>query len=89
MAVTAHTVGVDSAAQTKLLFGLSDALGLGAFLTGLATFAFGGFLTGPPAMNGSARGTALIMFLVGAPAQLVASRLARRGSVRAWFVWAG
>ena len=89
MAVTAHTVGVDSAAETKLLFGLSDGLGVGAFLTGLATYAFGGSLTGPPAMNGSARGTTLIMFLVGAPALLVSSRLARRGSVRAWFVWAG
>jgi hypothetical protein len=40
-------------------------------------------LNGPPVMNGSARGTGLIMAIVGTPALLAATWLAARGSWRA------
>jgi hypothetical protein len=48
-----------------------------------------GVLHGPPAMNGSARGTAIVMLAVSLPALLVAAALARRGSGRARIVWLG
>jgi hypothetical protein len=48
-----------------------------------------GVLRGPAAMNGSARGTALVMLVVGVPL-LVGSMLAAcRGSVRALPLWLG
>lgn len=50
---------------------------------------FGDFLVGPPVMNGSARGTALMMVLVGAPALVVSGQRTLRGSSRSVFVWAG
>jgi hypothetical protein len=68
---------------------LSDSVALAAFAAGFVTYAFGGFLVGPPVMNGSARGTALVMFLVGAPSLLVSGRRAHNGSTRALLVWAG
>ena len=40
-------------------------------------------------MNGSARGTALVMLVVGIPVLLVAMVLAARGSLRAQVVWLG
>ena len=46
-------------------------------------------LTGPPAMNGSAKGTALVVGLGGAPALAIAYRRARRGSLAALTVAAG
>jgi hypothetical protein len=68
---------------------LSNSLAMAAFAAGFVTYAFGGLLVGPPVMNGSARGTALMMFLVGAPALFVSGRRAVGGSTRAQFVWAG
>jgi hypothetical protein len=40
-------------------------------------------------MNGSARGTAIVMLAVSLPALVVAAALARRGSLRARIVWLG
>ncbi len=67
---------------------LSDTLAVLVLAAGCLTF-FGDFLVGPPVMNGSARGTALLMFLVGAPTLLLAGHRASNGSVRWFLVWAG
>lgn len=48
-----------------------------------------GILRGPAVMNGSARGTALVMLLVGVPLLLASIFMARRGSARALPVWFG
>lgn len=53
-----------------------------------ATALLDGLLHGPAAMNGSARGTALVMFLV-APVVAGAAAAARRGSARAVPLWIG
>ena len=54
-----------------------------------ATFFVPGVLRGPAVMNGSARGTALVMLVVGVPALLLSTYLASRGSLRARIVWLG
>ena len=46
-------------------------------------------LTGPAAMTGSARGTALVLLFVTTPVLAVAIPLTRRGSTRAAVVWLG
>lgn len=48
-----------------------------------------GLLRGPAVMNGSARGTALVMLLGGVPVLVAGLLLARRGSVRALALWIG
>jgi hypothetical protein len=83
---------LESVAETSVrrwATGLSIALAVCAAATGLVLFAFGGVLRGAPVMNGSARGTALVMAVVGVPVLVVALVLARRGSARALFVWLG
>ena len=67
---------------------LSVALAVVALAAGGLTF-FGDFLVGPEVMQGSARGTALMMFLVAAPALLLAAQRTRQGSTRWLFVWGG
>ncbi len=69
--------------------GLSAALAAVAALTCALTLFVPGVLTGPPAMNGSARGTALVALVVAVPVLVTAMVLARRGSVRAVPVWIG
>src|SRR5689334_6899461 len=49
----------------------------------------GGVLHGPPVMNGSARGTALVMVTVALPAFVAGVVAAGRGSVRGWAVLLG
>lgn len=46
-------------------------------------------LNGPAVMNGSARGTALVMLVAGLPALAAAAELAGRGSRRSVIVWLG
>ncbi len=48
-----------------------------------------GVLRGPAVMNGSARGTALVALVVGAPVLTAAIVLTQRGSARAIAVWIG
>jgi hypothetical protein len=69
--------------------GLSGALALAALAAALPTVLLDGVLHGPPAMNGSARGTALVMAALGVPLLLVAQAATRRGSTRALPVWLG
>jgi hypothetical protein len=54
-----------------------------------ATFFVPGILRGTAVMNGSARGTALVMLLVAVPTLLGGAVRARRGSTRGLFAWLG
>lgn len=69
--------------------GLSLALAICAAAAAALTFVFGGELAGTPVMNGSCRGTALVMLVASVPVLLVSMARARRGSARAVFVWFG
>lgn len=53
------------------------------------TFFVPNVLLGPAVMNGSARGTALIVLVLGVPILLIAMRAAVRGSVSAVIAWLG
>ena len=68
---------------------LAEPLALVTVAAALATLLVPDLLTGTAVMNGSARGTALVALVVGAPALTLAARLARRGSVRALAVTTG
>ena len=72
-----------------LAYALSGSLALvAAVAAGLTAFA-PGILTGPPVMNGSARGTALVTLFLGVPALLAGMASAARGWDRAPLVWLG
>jgi hypothetical protein len=64
------------------------ALGVMAAAAGVITFFVPDILRGTPAMNGSARGTGLVVLAV-VPILLTAMIIARRGSDRAVIVWLG
>jgi len=68
---------------------LSGALILVISVAAGLTFITDGILSGTAAMNGSARGTALVFLVVTAPTMVGAMILAARGSVRAVVVWLG
>lgn len=76
-------------ALTPTTYWLSAALALVAIVAGVATFAVPNLLRGPAVMNGSARGTALVIFTVAVPALIIAVFEASRGSLRAVIVWVG
>jgi hypothetical protein len=79
----ARSAATDLAA-TRLTIALAVAVVAGAGGTLVP-----GAVHGTAVMNGSARGTALVMLAVSVPAVLVAAALARRGSARARVVWLG
>jgi len=58
-------------------------------VVGAATFFVPSVLRGPAAMNGSARGTALVVLVLGVPLTAVALAWARRGSAGAVLGWLG
>jgi hypothetical protein len=68
---------------------LSIALALVATAAAALTLLFPAVLTGPPAMNGSARGTALVTLVLAVPALLAGLGGTARGSVRMSIVWIG
>jgi hypothetical protein len=68
---------------------LSGALLLAISVAAGLTFFSDGTLSGTAAMNGSARGTALVFLVVTTPAMVAGMILAGRGSVRAIVVWLG
>jgi hypothetical protein len=68
---------------------LGLALAVVAVAAGIPTAVDGGILTGPAAMNGSARGTALVVVLVAVPLLLLSMRATVRGSARAVAGWLG
>ena len=69
--------------------GLSRALAVVTVATCAVVVFVPGVLNGAPAMNGSARGTALVALVVAVPVLLTAIGLTRRGSLRAFPVWVG
>ena len=68
---------------------LSAALGVAAAASSLLTFTVPAVLRGTPVMNGSARGTALVVLLAGVPALGCSMLLATRGSAAAVVTWLG
>jgi hypothetical protein len=68
---------------------LSAALAAVSALAALLTYFIPGVLSGPAAMNGSARGTALVVFGVAVPLLVGSMWAASRGSVRAVVAWLG
>ncbi|HEY7011290.1 MAG TPA: hypothetical protein VH480_00940 [Streptosporangiaceae bacterium] len=70
-----------------IAYWLSGALAVAAALSALLTYLVGGVLRGPAVMNGSARGTALVVLVVGVPVLTCSLVLARRGSAIAVVTW--
>jgi hypothetical protein len=70
-------------------YGLSAALVLVAAVASAMTFFTPGVLRGPAVMNGSARGTALVVLVIAVPVVIGSMVWAARGSVRAPVVWLG
>jgi len=68
---------------------LSAALGITAAASSLLTFTVPAVLRGTAVMNGSARGTALVVLLAGVPALACSMLLAARGSAAAVITWLG
>lgn len=60
-----------------------------AVSVGLLTVFLPGVLHGPAVMNGSARGTALVVAVAGAPVVALGMALARAGSRAGWLLWLG
>ena len=99
MAITTHDRAVaaplvarahaPAVAIPRYVHGLSLMLAAAAAASGTLTFGFGGELTGTAVMNGSARGTGLVLAALAVPVLVLASGSARRGSARAVFVWVG
>jgi hypothetical protein len=71
------------------VYGMSAALVLVAAVASAMTFFVSGVLRGPAVMNGSARGTALVVLAVAVPVVIGSMVWAARGSVRALVVWLG
>jgi hypothetical protein len=74
---------------SKAGYWLSSSLAVVAALAAAGTALVPGVLRGTPVMNGSARGTALVVLLIAVPALSVAMWFAARGSARAQIVWLG
>jgi hypothetical protein len=84
-----RSVFIRGTALARSTFWLSGALALVTALAAAATFFITGMLRGPAVMNGSARGTALVVLVVAIPALLLSMRATAAGSVRALIVWMG
>ncbi|HXN01265.1 MAG TPA: hypothetical protein VN973_05170 [Candidatus Dormibacteraeota bacterium] len=84
-----RSVFIHGTALARSTYWLSGALTLVTALAVAATFFIPGVLRGPAVMNGSARGTALVILAVGVPALLIAMGSAAKGSIRALIVWLG
>jgi hypothetical protein len=84
-----RSVFIRGTALARSTYWLSGALALVTALAAAATFFIPGVLRGPAVMNGSARGTALVILVVGVPALLIAMWSAANGSIRALIVWLG
>lgn len=82
---TKYAVGVRLGAATRL----SVACALVAGAAGVWTVLDPGLLLGPEAMQGSARGTALVLLVLALPALLWSMARAANGSAAAVVVWAG
>ena len=89
----AHTARQDISGSVlrpgRAAFWLSGTLALTAAASALVTFLLPGILRGTAVMNGSARGTALIIILIDVPVLACSLLLASRGSARAILPWLG
>jgi hypothetical protein len=74
---------------SRTAYWLSAALGVTAAAGSLLTFTVPAVLRGGAVMNGSARGTALVVLLAGVPALAGSILLAARGSAAAVITWLG
>jgi hypothetical protein len=72
-----------------IAYWLSGALALAAVGSSLATFLIAGVLRGTAVMNASARGTSLVVLLIGVPLLAGSMLAASRGSARALLTWLG
>lgn len=73
----------------RLPVGLGAALAAVTAAAGAVTAFVPDLLRGPQVMQGSARGTALVMLFLGVPLVLLGLAAARRGSARGILVWLG
>ena len=73
----------------KASYWVSASLAAVAATAAAFTFFAPGLLRGPAVMNGSARGTALVVLFVAVPALVLSMVVASRGSARAVIVWLG
>jgi hypothetical protein len=74
-------------APRGIAYWLSGALAVAAVASALLTYLASDVLRGPAVMNGSARGTALVVLVAGVPVLAVSLVLARRGSAIAVVAW--
>ena len=79
--------GIPTASRTAA--GLAVATGAASLVGGVWTFLDPGLLHGPEAMQGSARGTALVLVCLALPWLAATVWWARRGSSSALLLWAG
>ena len=86
---SSRSVFIHGTALARSTYWLSGALALVTAAAVAATFFIPGVLRGPAVMNGSARGTALVVLVIAVPALLLSMRAAAATSVRALIVWMG
>jgi hypothetical protein len=82
-------VGAGASSRVRVPYVLTLAAAVVSFLAGALTWRDDGLLLGPPVMNGSARGTGVVVVAVAVPVLLIAVRATSRGSVRALLIWLG
>jgi hypothetical protein len=75
--------------STRAAYWTSGALAVVSAVATAGTYFVPGVLRGTAVMNGSARGTAVVMLVAGVPLLAVCMYLASRGSIRARVVWLG
>ena len=85
----AEGAGARAIGSTGPAYWLSAALAATAAAASLLTFTIPAVLRGPAVMNGSARGTALVVLLAGVPVLACSMLLATRGSAAAVITWLG
>lgn len=76
-------------AQLRTPMMVSSALAVATAVGAAGTLFLDGVLRGTAVMNGSARGTALVMLVVALPTMLAGMVWTYRGSIRAVFAWLG
>ena len=75
--------------SARAAYWVSGALAVVAAVAAAGTFFVPGVLRGTAVMNGSARGTAVLMLAAGLPLLVISMYVASRGSIRARIVWLG
>jgi hypothetical protein len=84
-----RSVFIRGTALARSTYWLSGALALVTAVAAAGTFFIPGVLRGPAVMNGSARGTALVVLVAAIPTLLLSMRAAAFAPVRALILWIG